>query len=403
MNIELEVQRQMGIITEGVAEIMPVKELEAKIKKSLETGIALKIKMGIDPTSPDVHLGHMTVYKKIRQFQDLGHHAHLIIGDYTARIGDPTGRNSERPPLTANDVENNAETYSQQIFKIVDRDKTTIHKQSDWFNKVDLQDLLTASSKFSVAHMLSHETFKKRLETGARLSLHELFYPVLQAWDSVQIECDVELGGMDQKFNILCGRDMLKDSGLEPQVALFMPLLLGSDGRKMSKSFNNHIPVLSKASDKFGRVMAIRDDIITTFFSYCTNFNQDQVLIIEERLKLENPRDLKLELASEIVSIYHSKKEADFCKDEFLKVFSNKEAPTDIPEVTIGTKESKLINLLKTYELVPSVTEAKRLISQGAIKIDGEKIDNSDLFINLKQGESLTIKVGKRRFVKFLG
>lgn len=241
MSIDTEVKRQLDIIKEGCAEIIPIKDLKTKLEKSLRTGKALKIKMGIDPTATDIHIGHMVIYKKIRQLQDMGHEAHLIIGDYTARIGDPTGRNIERHSLTKENVKKNSETYKEQIYKIVDPQKTTLHYQSKWFDKISLSDILTTTSKFSVAHMLSHDTFKKRIESGARLSLHEMFYPVLQAWDSVEIGADIELGGLDQKFNILCGRDLQKENNQEQQVAIFMPLLMGTDGRKMSKSFNNHI------------------------------------------------------------------------------------------------------------------------------------------------------------------
>ncbi len=397
-----EVKRQMEILTADTAEVIPQKELENKLTKSIENNKPLTVKMGIDPTSPDVHLGHMVIYKKIRQFQDLGHKAVLIIGDYTARIGDPTGRNKERPPLSEVEVQKNSSTYKEQIFKIVDPDKTEIQLQSSWFNKMSLQDLLAASASFSVAHMLTHDTFKKRLESGARLSLHEMFYPVLQAWDSLIIKADVELGGIDQKFNILCGRDMQKEKGLEPQVALLMPLLMGIDGRKMSKSFNNHIPVLSSPSEKFGRIMSINDNLITNFFTYATALDFDQVNIIKERLQTENPRDIKLELAKQLISVYHSPEEADKCTEEFIRIFSKKENPEKMTTFEIDKKGGKITSILKESGLTESISEGNRLMTYGGLKIDGEKITDKDYFIKIKEGESVVIKAGKRRYIKLI-
>lgn len=399
MKLEDEVQRQLKILSSDVAELFPINELEEKLRYSLTNGQPLRVKMGIDPTSPDVHIGHMVVYKKMRQFQDLGHQALLIIGDYTARIGDPTGRNVERKPLTESEVKKNSETYKQQIFKIVDPNRTEIFYQSSWFDSLSLQGLLDATSCFSVAQMLSHETFRNRLDQGNRLSLHELIYPVLQAWDSVHIRSDVELGGTDQKFNILCGRDMQKEKGMKQQVVLLMPLLSGSDGRKMSKSFNNHIPVLSTPSDKFGRVMSIKDDLILTFFRYTTRFTADEVKTIEERLKNENPRDIKLELALEIVTIYHSEQEAFTAKKNFINQFSKKEIPEDIPIYNLLENE-KLLSVLKKEKIIESQNDGRRLIKQGGISISGNKINDYDYELSLETSLDYIIKIGKRRFLR---
>jgi len=400
MSLEKEIKRQMRIISEGTEEILPLNELEVKLKKSITTQKPLRIKMGIDPTASDVHIGHMVVYKKIRQLQDLGHHAHLIIGDYTARIGDPTGRNQERKALSERDVNKNCETYQKQIFKMVDQSKTTIHYQSSWFDEINLSDLLTTTSKFSVAHMLSHETFKNRLESGERLSLHEMLYPVLQAWDSVAVEADIEFGGMDQKFNILCGRDLQKENGMDPQIAIFMPLLMGTDGRKMSKSFNNHISVLSKPNEKFGKIMSIRDELIPSFFKYATHYKEDQINEIERRLNNENPRDLKLLLAREIISIYHSLEEALACEKEFINIFSKKELPKEIPEINVKPGEYRILNLLVENQLTTSISEGRRLIQQGGLKINNNRMDNEECILSLKVGEDTIIKAGKRRFMK---
>lgn len=366
--IARELKKQMDILTANTAEVVPESELEAKLLKSLKSGVPLKVKMGIDPTSADVHIGHMVVYKKIRQFQDLGHRAALIIGDYTARIGDPTGRNKERPPLSEEQIRINSETYRDQIFKIVDPKKTDIYFQSSWFDKVSLKDVLSSASCFSVAHMLTHDTFKKRLETGSRLSLHELLYPLLQAWDSLMVEADVELGGMDQKFNILCGRDMQKEKGMEPQVALLMPLLTGTDGRKMSKTFNNHISIFSTPTQKFGRIMSISDQLIIDYFTHATSLSHNRVLEIRERLKMENPRNIKMELAREIITLYHSSNEAAKCEEEFIKIFSKKEIPEDLPEFTISANLQKITSILREAGLTASISEGRRLIDQGGLK-----------------------------------
>lgn len=398
MEIKREIDRQMDILTSDVSELIPSEELRKKLEQSIISGTPLRVKMGIDPTAPDVHLGHMVVYKKMRQFQDLGHKAILIIGDYTARIGDPTGRNSERPPLTEQEVRKNSESYTRQIFKIVDPDNTEVHFQSSWFDKVSLQETLTSASAFSIAHMLTHDTFRKRLEQGNRLSLHELLYPLLQAWDSVMINADVELGGSDQKFNVLCGRDLQKEKKMSPQVILLMPILLGTDGRKMSKSFNNHIPVLSSPQDKFGRIMSINDELIPNFFTFATSYNSEHVNKIKGRLKEENPRDIKLELAREIISIYHSREEALQCEKEFITIFSEKGQPECIPSYEIIGQGHKLTGVLKDAGIIESVSEGKRLIKQGGLKMDGEKVSDPDQILNIT--DSVIIKAGKRRFLK---
>jgi len=400
MDVQKELNRQMSILTGNTAEVIPEIGLRDKLEKSIKSGIPLRVKMGIDPTSPDVHLGHMVVYKKIRQFQDLGHKAILIIGDYTARIGDPTGRNAERPPLTEEQVKQNSNTYTSQIFKIVDSDKTEVHFQSSWFDEVTLQEILSASSSFSVAHMLTHDTFRKRLENGTRLSLHEMFYPVLQAWDSIFIQADIELGGTDQKFNILCGRDMQREKRLEPQIVMLMPLLMGIDGRKMSKSLNNHIPVLSTANEKFGRIMSIDDKLLINFFTYATTMTVEDIEMIKTRLHHENPRDVKLELAREIITIYHNSEEAMRCEHEFISVFSKGEAPLEIPEITISEKGLKLTGILKDALIIDSISEGKRLIKQGGLKVDGVRISNPEYILNIEKNKSMIIKAGKRRFLK---
>lgn len=402
MSLDHEIKRQIEIICEGCEEVIPMNELKSKLERSMHMGTPLKIKMGIDPTASDVHLGHMVVYKKIRQLQDLGHDAHLIIGDYTARIGDPTGRNIERQSLSEAKVKENCETYTEQIFKIVNPKKTTIHYQSKWFDNVSLSDVLSTTSKFSVAQMLSHDTFKKRIESGERLSLHEMMYPVLQAWDSVEVRADIELGGTDQKFNILCGRDLQKENNQEQQVAIFLPLLMGTDGRKMSKSFNNHIAVLSTPSDKFGKVMSIKDELIPNFFTYATNYSLNQVNVIKERLKSENPRDIKLLLAKEIITIYHGEDEALKAEEEFLNIFSKKGLPDEIPQMALEPGMYCILKLLKDSSLTKSISEGKRLITQGGLKVNNQKINDIEYLINIEKENEHIIKAGKRRFLKVI-
>ncbi|MBB6479553.1 tyrosine--tRNA ligase [Spirochaeta isovalerica] len=403
MNLKTEVERQMKILSSGTVEIIPENELREKISHSLLKGEPLRVKVGIDPTSPHVHIGHMVIYGKLRQFQDLGHKAVLVIGDYTARIGDPTGRNRERAPLSEEDVLRNSRTYRDQIFKIVDESKTEVHFQSEGFDSLTLQDILNTASAFSTAHMLTHETFRKRLEKGDRLSLHELFYPVLQAWDSLLIKSDVELGGMDQKFNILCGRDLQKNRGMTPQAALFMPLLEGTDGRKMSKSFGNHIPVDADPQDMFGKVMSIKDDLILPWFSLAAQRSSQELSLLKVRLEKENPRDVKMELASEIVSLYHGTEKAERCRLGFISQFSRRELPEEIPLFFIDPKGMKITGILKESGLLPSISEARRLIIQGGLKIDGDPVRDPDFILRPVIDTFIIIKAGKRKYLKVKG
>ncbi|MCX8057883.1 MAG: tyrosine--tRNA ligase [Spirochaetes bacterium] len=401
--LKIEVKKQLEVITRNTEEIVPVEELEKKIFNSIKNNKPLRVKIGIDPTSPYVHIGHMVPYRKLREFQDLGHIAVLIIGDYTARIGDPTGRNSERPPLTPEEVRENAKSYTEQIFKVVREDRAEVHYQSEWFNDFDLYKVIRTASYFSVAQMLTHETFKKRLEEGNRLSLHEILYPMLQAYDSVAIKADVELGGTDQKFNILCGRDLMRDMNMEPQVAVLLPLLMGTNGIKMSKSLGNVIPILSSPKEKFGKVMSISDDLIINYMKYASNMSYEEIEYYENLLKEGkiNPRDVKIKIAKSLVELYHTKEEAEREEEEFIRVFSKKEVPQDINIYKLK-EEKKLIELLKELDFVPSLSEAKRLITQGGVTIDGERVSSFDYVLKLNKGEEKVIKAGKKNFIKIV-
>jgi tyrosyl-tRNA synthetase len=396
-DIEIEAARQTRLVVEGADDVVSEESLRGKIRRSLESARPLRIKMGIDPTSPDIHLGHMVVYRMIRRFQDLGHTAVLIIGDYTARIGDPTGRNSERPPLDAERVNENAERYCEQIFKVVDRERVEIRRQSEWFDGFDLQKTVNTLSRFSVAQLLAHETFRKRLDSGDRLSVHELLYPILQAYDSVEIAADVEFGGSDQRFNCLCGRDLQRQAGMEPQVVITMPLLAGTDGLKMSKSKGNHIAVLSTAAEKVGRVMSLPDAQLPDFITYASSWTGS---VRESRLASlsagsGNPRDLKLALALDIASIYHPREEAEAGVASFVSQFTNHELPSDIPEWFLPAGSLAIDRLMKEAGLAPSLAEARRLIVQGGVSVDGERV--SDWSSVVRPG---LVKVGKRRYLR---
>lgn len=402
--LQKEINKQMQVIKQNTVEIIPEHGLRKKIEAALYNNKPLRIKQGIDPTSPDVHIGHMVPFRKMRQFQDLGHTGIIIIGDYTARIGDPSGQNRGRPALSAQQVKENAEKYTEQIFKIVNKQKTEVRFQSEWYFMFDLQEIIKVISHFSVAQLLAHETFRKRLDNGKRLSLHELIYPVLQAYDSVVIKADVEIGGTDQKFNMLCGRELMKQYKLQPQHIICMPLLTGTDGSKMSKSRGNHIAVFSSAQDKFGRIMSITDNLILDFYRYGTNLDSSELKIVERKLSNNevNPKILKSQLARHIISIYHSQQEAKAAAGEFENVFVNKKQPQHIPELSTGEKQVWICQIMKQGNLVPSTSEAQRLIKQGAVCVNNKKIGDVNFQIELTGKQDVILKVGKRRFLKLI-
>ncbi|MBN1797052.1 MAG: tyrosine--tRNA ligase [Spirochaetales bacterium] len=397
-----EIERQLDVFMEKTVEVIPLPELRSKLKRSLESNTPLRIKIGIDPTAAKIHIGHMVPFRKIRQLQDLGHTAVLIIGDFTAQIGDPTGKNRERPQLLFKQVLKNAHSYTEQIFSILNKEQTEVYFNSEWFKDMCLDEFMTLAARFSLAQLMAHDSFRLRMEKGARLGVHELFYPMFQAFDSVKTKTDVEVGGNDQKFNILCGRDVMVQAGLKPQIVLLLPLLSGTDGQKMSKSLGNDIPVFSTAEDMVGKTMSIADDLIIHFFTYATDLNQKEITNIEKDLKEQrkNPRDIKLMLAREIVSLYHDKKTADQACREFLQVFSRKQAPSVIAEVLIKEKRLPLLNLLRDYKLVNSLSEARRLVEQGGVSIDSQKISDVNAVMDADHIFGKILKIGKRRFYK---
>lgn len=380
-------QNTIELIKEGTIEILPEEEL----KKKLARNKPLRIKFGADPSAPDLHLGHTVVLTKLKQLQDLGHEIIFLIGDFTAAIGDPTGKVETRKPLSREKIMENSKTYQDQIFKILDKTKTKIVYNSSWINKLQPNELIKIMSQITVAQMLEREDFKKRYTSGQSISLHEFLYPLLQGYDSVVLEADVELGGTDQKFNLLVGRQLQEHYGQEQQCLIIMPILEGLDGvNKMSKSLGNHIGITEPAKEMFGKLMSISDELMPRYYELLTTIPFD---------KNEHPRQAKEKLAKYIVSKYHSAAEADAEAENFKNVFSNKGIPNEMPEITTPKENTNIVKLIQLVALAPSSSEAKRLIKQGAVSLDGQLINDPQQDLKIKSGQIL--KVGKRKFVKF--
>lgn len=400
--ISREVERQFEVITSRAAGIVPEDELRERLQSSIETDTPLRVKYGIDPTSPNVHIGHMVPCRIIRAFQDLGHRAVLIVGDYTARIGDPTGRNAERIPLSQDKIEENMAKYADQLFRVINKDSAELHYQSSWLADRKLDDLFSLLSRFSVAQMMAHETFRARLDQGARLSLHELVYPVLQAYDSIQVRADVEIGGTDQLFNCLCGRDLQRSLGQRPQIVISAPLLLGPDGRKMSKSFGNHISMNLEGRDIVGKVMSIPDKLLPQYVTLTTDWDD------EKRRKalrdfdggLIHPRDLKLAVAGNVAAQLVGDGAAKEAVDEFTGVFSRKERPSRVPCFNLGREKLSIIDALIATGLIGSKSEGRRLIAQGGVRVDTKKVLSHEECIDLREGGTRLLQVGKRRYAE---
>lgn len=401
----MDIENTLKIMLKGADSHTDKEEIIEKLKQVEKENRPLRIKLGLDPSAPDIHLGHAVVLRKIKQLQDLGHEAIIIIGDFTGMIGDPTGKSKTRKQLTKEQVEQNATTYQEQVFKILDPNKTTVRFNSQWLGEMDFRDVIELSAKCTVARMLERDDFKKRYEGGHPISVHEFFYPLMQAYDSVAIKADLELGGTDQTFNILMGRNIQKDYGQLPQVTLFMPLLEGLDGvDKMSKSLGNYIGVSEDANTMFAKAMKIPDDLIIKYYELCTDIHPDEIDKIKERLKQgENPRNIKLELASEITRLYHGKEEAEKAKEHFITAFTNGQAPEDIPELKIENKEdmpNSLLNALIETGKYSSKGNIKRLFEQGAVKINEEKVTDFRAVTDLKN-ESI-LQIGKGNFYKII-
>ncbi len=392
------VNEAMDLIVRGADEILVKEEL----KKKLESGKPLRIKTGFDPTAPDLHLGHTVLINKLHQFQELGHEVLFLIGDFTGMIGDPSGKSATRPPLTRDEVIENARSYEQQIFKILDPEKTLVMFNSSWMNEMDVSGLIQLAAKHTVARMLERDDFNKRYNNGQSISIHEFLYPLIQGYDSVAMKADVELGGTDQKFNLLVGRQLQESYGQKPQVVLTMPILEGLDGvQKMSKSLGNYIGIDEPANEMFGKIMSVSDDLMWRYFELLSfrpiaeinSFKQD----IEQGA---NPRDIKFKLAEEIITRFHDAKAAEAAQSDFINRFSNNAIPDDVPEIeiSVGTEGMPLANVLKEAGLVASTSDAHRMVKQGAVKIDGERVEDSKQI--LQEGSTNVMQVGKRKFAR---
>ncbi|SHK03216.1 tyrosine--tRNA ligase [Desulforamulus aeronauticus] len=402
----LDVQQQLEIIKRGTAEIVPEEELVEKLKKSIANNKPLHIKLGLDPSAPDIHLGHTVVLQKLRQFQELGHNVTIILGDFTGRIGDPTGKSEARKPLTEEEVLANARTYEQQIFKVLDPQKTKVQFNSTWLAPLKFEDVIRLAATTTVARMLEREDFSKRYRENLPISIHEFFYPLMQGYDSVALEADVEMGGTDQKFNLLMGRTLQKEFGQEPQVTLMMPILEGLDGvNKMSKSLGNYIGIDEPAQEMYGKTMSLPDELMVRYYELVTPVPLAEVKSIAKGLEegTLHPRDIKMRLAREIVTFYHGEEAAWQAEDHFKKVFQKRELPDEIEtfEVTADLYEEGMVSLprlLTQAKLAASNSEARRLIKEGAVKIDNEKATDPNMHFAPLDG--MIIKAGKRRFAK---
>ncbi len=393
-----DIKEQLAELSRGADEILP----DGGLKEKLKLGRPLNVYVGFDPTAPDLHLGHTVVINKMRQFQQFGHNVIFLIGDFTALIGDPSGRNITRPPLTPDEIELNANTYKEQVFKILDSEKTIIDYNSRWSMELGSPGLIRLAAKYTVARMLERDDFAKRLAAGHSISIHELLYPLAQAYDAVNLEADVQMGGTDQKFNLLVGRHIQQSYNQEPQIAFTMPLLEGLDGtQKMSKSYDNYVGITEAPNEMFGKLMSISDELMWRYFDLLSFRSikeiQEFKFSVDEG---KNPRDIKFELAIEIVSRFHTKKLADSAKEEFIARFQRGSMPEDIPEHELKTQDGTMgiAHLLKNCGLVDSTSEAYRMIKQGAVKIDGEKIEDRDK--QIKSGTAHVYQIGKRRFAK---
>ncbi len=385
------------LFSRGVAEVI----VEAELRERLKSGRPLRLKMGFDPSSPNLHIGHAVGLRKLRQFQELGHTVVLIVGDWTAQVGDPSGRDQSRTMLSAEQVRANADTYMQQFFHIVDRDRTEVRWQSEWFGTFTLANVFDLTARFTMQQMLAHETFRKRFEGESPLTMMELMYPLLQAYDSVAINADVEFGGTDQKFNILAGRELMKSKGLEPQQVFLTPLLVGVDGRKMSKSFNNTVDFTMPPHEMYGRIMAMSDDIIMPYFINATDVPQSELDELQRALQGgENPRNLKMRLAREIVTQFHGPQEAREGEEYFVRTIQKREVPEDMPVHRL-TAPTSIVDLLAEARLVGSKSEARRLIEGGGVKINGAKVDSQEA--RIEPGNEYVLQVGKRKFVRVVG
>jgi len=396
----MTIDEQISFLKKGAVDLIREEDLRKKLENSAKTGKPLRVKLGADPTAPDIHLGHTVVIRKLKAFQELGHTAIFLIGDFTGLIGDPSGKSVTRPPLSREEIDANAETYKTQIFKLLDPDKTEIRFNSEWMDKFGAADFVRLTSRVTVKQILERDDFTKRLAEEKPIALHELLYPLVQGYDSVALNADVELGGTDQKFNLLVGRNLQREYAQEPQVVITTPLLEGLDGvQKMSKSLGNYIGIDEPPSEIFGKVMSVSDDLMWRYYELLTDSTPNEI----EAMKTsdENPRNLKVNLAKLIIKDFHSNQAATEAEEEFNRRFVKKEIPDEIEETQIAAGNYKLVNLLVQTNLAASKGEARRLVEQGGVKIGGEKVSNVSAEIELK--DEILLQVGKRKFLRIKG
>jgi len=401
-----EVERQLAVIRRGVVEIVPEEELEAKVAESVRTGRPLKVKLGLDPSAPDIHVGHTVVLQKLRQFQELGHQVQLIIGDFTGRIGDPTGKSETRKQLSEEDVKRNAETYQKQIFKILDPDRTTIHYNSEWLAPMTFADVVGLAAKMTVARMLERDDFTKRYQSGQPISIHEFFYPLMQGYDSVALGCDIELGGTDQKFNLLMGRMLQKEYGKPQQIAVMLPLLEGLDGvNKMSKSLGNYIGIDEEPNEIYGKAMSVPDELMVKYFELATDISLEELEALKRGLEdgSIHPRDAKMRLARTFVRMYHGEAAAEAAERHFVTVFQQRALPEDIKTADLSRGELedgaiRIVKLLTSLGMQQSGSEARRSVQQGAVRLNERRIGDPNELVYPQDGD--IVQVGKRNIRK---
>jgi tyrosyl-tRNA synthetase len=394
---------QLEFLKKGTVDLIREEDLRAKLGRSAKTGKPLRVKLGVDPTSPDIHLGHTVVVRKLKAFQDLGHTVIYLIGDFTAMIGDPSGRNVTRPPLSREEIDANAKTYRDQVLKLLDADKTEFRYNSEWMDKFDAADFIKLAARTTVRQILERDDFEKRMGEQKPISLHELLYPLVQGYDSVMLEADVELGGTDQKFNLLSGRNLQREYGQEPQVVITTPLLEGLDGvQKMSKSYGNYIGIDEPANEMFGKVMSISDELMWKYYELLTELNSFEISDLRSQIEEgENPRNIKVTLAKLIITDFHSPADADAAEDEFNRRFVQKEIPDEIEERRIEPGSYNLAQILADTGLASSKGDARRLIEQGGVRVGGEKASaaNADIAVD---SAGVLLQVGKRKFLKLI-
>jgi tyrosyl-tRNA synthetase len=404
----MTIDEQLDYLGKGTTELIRKEELRAKLEQSAKTGKPMRVKLGVDPTAPDIHLGHTVVIRKLRAFQELGHTVIFLIGDFTGLIGDPSGNSATRPQLTREEINANAETYKQQIFKLLDPEKTEIRFNSEWMDQLGSDGFIRLAAHVTVKQILERDDFSKRLNEEKPIALHELLYPLTQAYDSVALDADVELGGTDQKFNLLMGRNLQREYKQEAQVCVIMPLLEGTDGvQKMSKSLGNYIGINEPPAEIFGKVMSISDELMWRYYELLTDLTNEQITALKHQAEKSerNPRDIKAELAKMIISDFHSREDAERAEEEFERIFKRKETPTEVDNWWVPYSNYKISRLLAQVPfLASSVADARRLVSQGAVRLNGERVTDANLMVDLTELRvSVLLQVGKKKFVRVQG